>query len=115
MEYIEHFSFDPDHFIAGGYPIASDPEKAAGEDGIKRYAPVMIKDGKIMKLASKEALTSGESGDLYGIAMNDAKNGEPVVVWCTGEFFADALVLEEGVTLDDVRVPLRKLNIFLKS
>lgn len=110
MAYMETRNFNPENFVAGTYPIATDTEHSAGEDGIRMYAPVVMTDGKIRKVTSAEALTG-----LYGIAMNDADTGEPVVVWCTGEFFRDALVLEDGVTADALIQPMRNIGIFLKS
>ena len=40
---------------------------------------------------------------------------EPVVYYITGEFFQEALNLPEGVTVEDIKEPLRKLSIFLRK
>ena len=44
----------------------------------------------------------------------DAKSGEEGIVYLSGEFFADALVLPDGATAAGVEVALRNLGIFLK-
>ncbi len=36
------------------------------------------------------------------------------MIYLTGEFFADALVLPDGVKAEDIEVPLRDIGIFLK-
>ena len=51
---------------------------------------------------------------LYGIAADGAASGEEAVIFLTGEFFGDALVLPEGVKVADVEVPLRNIGVFLK-
>ena len=39
---------------------------------------------------------------------------EEVVVYLTGEFFADAITLPEGVTADTLAKAFRNIGIFLK-
>ena len=51
---------------------------------------------------------------LYGILAEDAASGEDGIVYLSGEFFADALVLPANATAADVEVPLRNLGIYLK-
>lgn len=51
---------------------------------------------------------------LYGITADSAKNGEDAVIYLTGEFFADELVLPQNVTAAALEVPLRNIGIFLK-
>ena len=51
---------------------------------------------------------------MYGIVADDAANGKEAVVYLTGEFFADALVLPENAKAADVEIALRNIGIFLK-
>ncbi len=51
---------------------------------------------------------------LYGVTAEAAKSGEDAIIYLSGEFFADALVLPAGMTAADVEVPLRNLGIYLK-
>ena len=44
----------------------------------------------------------------------DVKSGEQGVVYLSGEFFADALVLPANGSAADLEVPFRALGIFLK-
>ena len=44
----------------------------------------------------------------------DVASGEDGIVYLSGEFFADALVLPANATAADVEVPLRNLGIYLK-
>ena len=50
---------------------------------------------------------------LCGIAADDSTDGG-VVYYLTGEFFADALTLPSGVTVEALKPAFRKLGIFLK-
>ena len=55
-----------------------------------------------------------EATGLYGILAEDVKSGEQGVVYLSGEFFADALVLPANGSAADLEVPFRALGIFLK-
>ena len=52
---------------------------------------------------------------IYGIVADDAASGDDVVIYLTGEFITDALVLEDVVTAADIEVALRDIGIFLKE
>jgi len=116
---VKTYRYDPSHFEAGVGPVAK-AVKVAAED-IPAHAPVALNsDGK---LALITATTTGE-GDaakttvtttgLYGLTPDSIKAGEEGPVWLTGEYFADSLVLPEGVTAADVEIALRGIGIFLK-
>lgn len=51
---------------------------------------------------------------LPAIAADDAAAGEEVVVYLTGEFFADAINLPDSVTVDTLTTAFRNIGIFLK-
>lgn len=102
------YSTSPEYFIADTViPIATSA-KEAGED-LKAHAPVALGTGN--KLA---AVTAANIANIYGLVPDTAAAGEDAVVYLTGDFFADSLALEEGVTTADVEVALRKIGIFLK-
>lgn len=108
------FSTAPDYLIAGNAEIVTAVKDAAAD--LKRGAPVVL-DGS-GKLAAISVSGSGsytvDTTGLYGIMAEDAAYGEEGIVYLSGEFFADALVLPEHATVADVEVPLRNLGIFLK-
>ena len=102
------YSTSPEYFIADTViPIATSL-KEAGE-GLKAHAPVALTTEN--KLA---AVTTKNIANLYGLVPDAATAGEDAVVYLTGDFFADSLALEEGVTTADVEIALRKIGIFLK-
>ena len=88
--------------------------KTAGE-AVAAHAPVLLDAaGKVKNIAAPAEGKAPTLTGLYGITAEEAAADEPVVVYLTGEVFADALALGEGVTADHVEVPLRNLGIFLK-
>lgn len=105
------FSTAPDYLIAGPAEITTAVKTTAAD--LKRGAPVVLgADGKLaaITVADGAVTTTG----LYGIMAEDAKSGEEGIVYLSGEFFADALVLPDGATAASVEVALRNLGIFLK-
>ncbi len=117
---VKNFKMDPERFWAGSnIPVAKATKTAA--EAVAAHAPVALDAAGKVKNVTATTTGSGETAKttvktegLYGIAAEDAAAGEPVVVYLTGEVFADALALGEGVTAGDVEVPLRNLGIFLK-
>ena len=103
------FSTSPEYLIAGStIRITTGVKEAAAN--LDKGAPVILdSSGK----AAKVTTSTGATG-LYGIVADSAKSGADVVVYLTGEFFADALVLETGVTAATLEVPFRNIGIFLK-
>lgn len=109
------FSTQPDYLIAGTAEIVT-ATKEVGSAALKRGAPVVLgEDGKLaaVKVSGSGTYTVDTTG-LYGILAEDADTGEEGIVYLSGEFFADALVLPEHATVEDVEIPLRNLGIFLK-
>ena len=90
------FSCEPEYFIAGTNIRIATAVKEAGAD-LSAHTPVLLAEGKVTPVAEAAKLTG-----LYGI------------IYLSGEFFADALVLPTGMTAADVEVPLRNLGIYLK-
>lgn len=116
---VKTFRCEPEYFIAGATIPITTSVKEAGTD-IPLHAPVLLANGKV-SLVTATTTGSGETEKttvnaegLYGISASAVKNGEDVVVYLTGEFFADGLALPEGVTAADVDVAFRNIGIFLK-
>lgn len=97
----------PVNFFAGEYPIVTEVGAVKSGTEVRKRAPV-IKTADGITEATADGLA-----DLYGIAADDSTDGG-VVCYLTGEFFADALVLPEGVTVEALKPAFRKLGIFLK-
>lgn len=108
----QSFSMEPDYLIAGTtIGIVTGVKEAAAN--LEKGAPVILNaSGKAAKVvvADGAAVVTG----LYGIVADDVTSGDDAVIYLTGEFFADALVLEEDVTVADLEVPFRNIGIFLK-
>lgn len=107
----ENYAFNPDYLIAGNYPIQTAVKTAA--EAIAAGAPVILGVSGLTNVVKSGGSVS--TTGLYGIAADSAAQGDDVVVYLTGEFFANALALQEDVTVADVEVPFRNLGIFLKE
>lgn len=113
------FSTAPEYFIAGHTIRIATTVKEAGAD-LPAHAPVLLADGKVTPVtvtttgSGETAKTTVTTTGLYGITAESAKSGEDAIIYLTGEFFADALVLPEGAKAADVEIPLRNIGIFLK-
>lgn len=108
----ETYTYDAGYLIAGTtVRIVTEVKEAAAD--LKKGAPVLLNDsGKAAKVTASEG--SVTTTGLYGIVADDAESGDDVVIYLTGEFFADKLALESGVTAADLEVPFRNIGIFLK-
>lgn len=108
----------PVKFFAGEYPVVTAVKAVATGKSVKQYEPVKLTDNGIepvVKVAASEAVSgTSTTAGIYGIAATAAKAAEEVVVYLTGEFFADAITLPEGVTADTLTKAFRNIGIFLK-
>ena len=68
-------------------------------------------DGKIVPVT---APAEGAALDVVGITAAAAEAEEPAVYYMTGEFFAEELVLPDGVEMEALKDALRKISIFLR-
>ena len=115
----------PENFFAGDYPV----EKGIGTAGaaIVRHEPVKLVGGEILPVVAMPATVADDTNivpartaeentlaGLYGIAADAADADGEVVVYLTGDFFADALPLRSDVTADILEPAFRKIGIFLK-
>lgn len=107
MYSIEERKHEPVNFFAGDFPTL--PESGTAGAEVKERMPV-TKDasGNIIPV------TADTVAAVVGITAAAAAKDEPVVYYMTGEFFADALNLPTGVTVDTVKDALRKVSIFLR-
>lgn len=95
------------NFFAGDFHVVTEAGTVKSSENVRKHTPV-IKTAEGISEAS-----SGELADLYGIAASDSTDGG-VVCYLTGEYFADALVLPDGVTVEALKPAFRKLGIYLK-
>lgn len=101
-------STTPNNFFAGDFPTLTETGTAGA--AIAKYAPVCKNsDGEIVTIAA------ATKANVIGIAAEAAGEDEPVVFYQTGEFFADALAMPDGVTTGDIADTLRGLSIFLRG
>lgn len=120
-------SLEPANFVAGGYPIAKATGRVAAGKSVRQYEPVKLTDNGIEPVVKVEA-SAADSGSttparteyenttagLYGIAADAAGESAEVVVYLTGEFFADAIALPDSVTIETLKKAFRYIGIFLK-
>lgn len=105
----EKFSCEPEYLLAGtDIRVTTAIKKTAA--ALKAGAPVKLdSSGKAAPVAKADGTTG-----LYGIATEDFKSGEDAVIYLTGEFFANRLAMETGVTVASLEVAFRNIGIFLK-
>ncbi len=97
----------PVNFFAGDFPVVTEAGDVKSGATVRKYAPV-IKTADGISEATADGLDN-----LYGIAADDSGDGG-VVCYMTGEYFADALTLPDGVTVEALKPAFRKLGIYLK-
>lgn len=121
----------PVKFFAGEYPVVTAVKAVAAGKSVKQYEPVKLTDNGIepvVKVDASEAVSGtstpakseyeNTTAGIYGIAATaaeaTAEATKEIVVYLTGEFFADAITLPEGVTADTLAKAFRNIGIFLK-
>lgn len=110
MYKIETRKHEPKNFFAGDFPTLT--ESGTAGESLEEYTPVTKNtDGSIIAVS---APAEGKEMVVIGITAAAAEKDEPVVYYMTGEFFADALNLPTGVTIEAVKDALRKISIFLR-
>lgn len=127
MYEIQKDQTSPVNFFAGDYPVATAVREVSSGKSVKKYDPVKLVGGKVEPIVKVDA-SAADSGSttpakteyenatagIYGIAAGDAGAGEDVVVYLTGEFFADAINLPDSVTVETLTTAFRNIGIFLK-
>lgn len=104
---VQSFSTDEKYFIADATMPVETAVKTASV-ALDAHTPVLLTDGKLAKV------TDATATGLYGITADSAEADGECVVYLTGAFFADELVLENGVTADALEAAFRNIGIFLK-
>ena len=99
-------SIGVEYLEAGEFDMITRDNKTAGAD-VVRGNVVKLDGGKVVPIAAA-------SDAIYGVAAEDAAADEPTVVYLTGEFFADHLVLADGIAAADIEDALREKSIFLR-
>lgn len=108
MYEIETRTCEAKNFFAGDFQTLTESGTAGGE--LAEHMPVAEDaEGKIV------AVTAETAANVVGITAAAAEADEPVVYYMTGEFFREALNLPDGVTVEDIKGPLRKISIFLRT
>ena len=106
MYEIETRTCEAKNFFAGDFQTLTESGTAGGE--LAEHMPVAEDaEGNIV------AVTAETAANVVGITA--AAADEPVVYYMTGEFFQEALNLPNGVTVEDIKGPLRKMSIFLRK
>lgn len=110
MYEIETRKHEPKNVFAGDFPTL--PETGIAGAALEEYMPVAKNaDGKIVPVT---APAEGETMDVVGITAAAAEADDPAVYYMTGEFFAEALVLPDGVEIEALKDAFRKISIFLR-
>ncbi|WP_322199424.1 hypothetical protein [Acutalibacter intestini] len=107
MYEIQKDQTNPVNFFAGDFHVVTEAGDVKSGETVRKYAPV-IKTADGISEATENGLAN-----LHGIAAGNSTDGG-VVCYLTGEFFADALILPDGVTVEALKPAFRKLGIFLK-
>lgn len=86
------------------------------ETSVENAASISTTTPYVAELDPAPARTAAENTaeGLYGIAVQAAEAGEDVIIYCTGEFFANAIEWPESVTQNMLKPYFHKLGIFLK-
>lgn len=103
------FTYTPEYLIAGTTIRITTAIKEAAS---------ALKTGAVVKLdgnGKAAKVTANTDTGIYGIVADDVAQGDDAVIYLTGEFFADALALETGVTAAGLEIKLRDIGIFLKD
>lgn len=117
----------PIKFFAGDFPITTAVGTVATGKAVKKYEPVKITANGIepvVAVAASEkdstnvipAKTAYENTTegIYGISAVEAAAGDDVVIYLTGEFYADAIFIPTDVTVETLTKAFRNIGIFLK-
>ncbi len=94
------------NLFAGDFPVVT-ATIVAGSN-IKANEIVVYKNSEFVRADD----TPG--GRPYGIAATDAYAGEEVVVYLSGIFHKDAILLPDDMTLEKAIIGLRLVGIYLK-
>lgn len=108
--------FSPEDIFAGNVmPVVTESAIAASNQNIPKLSIVEKNDEGNIVVPSGETIDTLKA---YGVASEEVVTSEsetkPIILYMTGEFRGKNIVVPEGKTIEDYRVPLRKLGIFIK-
>lgn len=108
--------YAPDNLLAGEYPrVERVVTIAAGADLAKGAVLGRITANGKFKLSASASTDGSQTPDaVLAEKANAADNDVQAVVYFSGEFNENALVLGAGHTLDSVRIALRAKNVYLR-
>lgn len=101
-------TYTPKMTLAGDFPIVTDSDTMKEGESAKEFT-VLCKTTDGMT-----AVTTDNIENIYGVAAADSDEDGNVIVYLTGEFFADSLVYSNDISAADLKAALRKMNIFMK-
>ena len=101
-------TYTPKMTLAGDFPVVTDSGTMKAGESAKEFQ-VLCKTADGMT-----AVTADTVEDIYGIAAADSDEDGNVVIYLTGEFFAETLVYPGTVTAEELKAALRKLSIFME-
>ena len=101
-------TYTPKMTLAGDLPVVTDSGTMKAGESAKEFQ-VLCKTADGMT-----AVTADTVEDIYGIAAADSDEDGNVVIYLTGEFFAETLVYPDTVTAEELKAALRKLSIFME-
>jgi len=101
-------NYTPENFIAGDYPIVRDYGTIKNGATVRRHAPV------VRGASGIEEAAAGTLDKLIGMAAAEP-SGNEIVYYATGEFFTEAIVLPDGITMDALKTAFAKINIYIKE
>ena len=104
---MEKREYKPKNLFTGAFPVVTESDTAGAT--IAMGALVVLNDGKL------EPATADTLANVAGIAAHAGISGIVVNYYVTGQFFAGAINLPDGVTLAAAKTALAKLNIYIKE
>lgn len=108
--------YTPDNLLAGEYPrVERVVTIAAGADLAKGAVLGRVTANGKFKLSASASTDGSQTPDAVLAEKANAAGGDvQAVVYFSGEFNENALVLGAGHTLDSVRIALRAKNVYLR-
>lgn len=108
--------YTPDNLLAGEYPrVERVVTIAAGADLAKGAVLGRVTANGKFKLSASASTDGSQTPDAVLAEKANAAGGDvQAVVYFSGEFNENALVLGAGHTLDSVRIALRTKNVYLR-
>jgi Bacteriophage lambda head decoration protein D len=109
--------YKPDNLLAGEYPrIERLVTIAAGADLAKGTVLGRITANGKFKLSASASSDGSQTPDaILAEKANAASADAQAIVYFSGEFNENALILGAGHTLDSIRIALRAKSIFLRK